>query len=166
MAIESKKLAVVIPAFRAARTIEALVASMPAYVDWIIIVNDASPDNLMEVAGRIQDSRVILLSHEKNQGVGGAMVTGFKKALELGADLIAKLDADGQMDPRYLDRFARAAILHGCDYVKANRFGHLEALPSMPKRKPRWSRAVSTRFSAVMTSGLAFSTPTWAARTS
>lgn len=60
------------------------------------------------------------------------MVTGFREALDLKAGLIAKIDADGQMDPRFLDRFARAAVRFQCDYVKANRFGHVEKLPAMP----------------------------------
>ncbi len=132
MAVEDKKLAVVIPAFKAGGTIASVVEAIPSFVDWIIIVDDASPDQQEKVIRSLEDPRIILLAHEKNKGVGGAMVTGYKKALDLGADLIAKIDADGQMDPEYLDRFARVAILHGCDYVKANRFGHLDALPAMP----------------------------------
>jgi len=63
------------------------------------------------------------------------MVTGFKKALELKADFVAKIDADGQMDPRYLGCFVGTALTYGCDYVKGNRFGHIEELHSMPKRR-------------------------------
>lgn len=133
MAVENQTLAVVIPAYNAVLTIAALVDRIPSYVDWIIVVNDASQDNTQEVVEKIKNPRVFLINHEKNQGVGGAMITGFKKALEIHADLIAKLDADGQMDPRYLDRFALTAIRHQCDYVKANRFGHIEALPAMPR---------------------------------
>ena len=131
--IEQKTLAVVIPAYRAAGTIEELIARIPAEVDRIIVVNDASPDNLKEVMSGITDPRVILLNHAQNQGVGGAMATGFRQALDLGVDLIAKIDSDGQHDPYYLDRFVRVAAHHDCDYVKANRFGHIEALPSMPR---------------------------------
>lgn len=133
MSIDGKTLAVVIPAYNAAATIQEVVNKIPSCVDWIIAVNDASPDGTLEVLGRMTDRRITVISHDVNQGVGGAMVTGFKKALELKADLIAKLDADGQMDPRYLDRFSRAAIGHHCDYVKANRFGHISALPAMPR---------------------------------
>jgi glycosyltransferase involved in cell wall biosynthesis len=133
MGIEKQKLAVVIPAYKAEATIAAVVDLIPSSVDRIVIVNDASPDMTRQVVENIDDPRIVLINHEKNQGVGGAMVTGFKKSLDLGADLIAKLDADGQMDPRFLDRFALTAIRHQCDYVKANRFGHIEALPAMPK---------------------------------
>jgi glycosyltransferase involved in cell wall biosynthesis len=132
MTVDGHSLAAVIPAYRAAASITDLVQRIPEYTDWIIIVDDASPDDLYEVVCKIPNQRVILLRHESNQGVGGATVTGFKKALELGAELIAKVDADGQMDPQYLDRFVRMVTVHGCDYVKANRFGHFAALKSMP----------------------------------
>lgn len=135
MTIENKTLAVVIPAFRAEDTIAGVVASVPACADHIIVVDDASPDGLSEVVAQLSDRRIVLLRHEKNQGVGGAMISGFKKALSLGADLVAKVDADGQMDPLHLPAFAKIAVRHGCDYVKANRFGHLDALPSMPKKR-------------------------------
>ncbi len=133
MGIENRNLAVVIPAYKAEATISAVVDLIPSYVDWIVIVNDASTDRTQEVVERIRDPRIHLINHQKNQGVGGAMLSGFKKAVDLGADIIAKLDADGQMDPRFLDRFALTAIRYQCDYVKANRFGHIEALPAMPK---------------------------------
>jgi len=133
MGIENQKLAVVIPAYKAEASISAVVELIPSYVDWIVIVNDASPDGTQKVVEKICDPRIVLINHGKNQGVGGAMISGFRKALELDAYLIAKLDADGQMDPRFLDRFALMAIRHQCDYVKANRFGHIEALPAMPR---------------------------------
>jgi glycosyltransferase involved in cell wall biosynthesis len=133
MSIDGKTLAVVIPAFNAASTIQSVVNSIPSYVDWIIVIDDASQDDTLETLRQLMDPRVMVIDHDQNQGVGGAMVTGFKIALDLKADLIAKIDADGQMDPGYLDRFARAAMLHQCDYVKANRFGHISALPAMPR---------------------------------
>lgn len=133
MAIDGQSLAVIIPAYQASEKICEVLAGIPSYVDWIIVVDDASPDTTAEVVQSINDRRIILLHHEKNTGVGGAMATGFSQAIKLGAHLIAKIDADGQMDPQYLDRFARMCLYHGCDYVKANRFGHLGAIPSMPR---------------------------------
>ncbi len=133
MAIRNHTLAVIIPSYRAADTISEVVEAVPDCVDYIIIVNDASPDNLENVVSSLSDSRIVYLTHERNTGVGGAMVTGFRKGLALGVDLLVKIDADGQMDPKYIDRFAMAALRHGCDYVKANRFGHIEALPKMPR---------------------------------
>ncbi|MBI5845092.1 MAG: glycosyltransferase family 2 protein [Deltaproteobacteria bacterium] len=135
MAIENRTLAVVIPAFRAEAAINIVIDSVPSCVDHIIVVDDASPDGLSEKVAGLADPRIILLRHGENLGVGGAMITGFRKALELGADLVAKVDADGQMDPALLPAFAKIAVRHNCDYVKANRFGHMDALPSMPKKR-------------------------------
>jgi len=133
MASEGQSLVVIIPAYRAETTIESVLRRMPGYVDWIVVVDDASPDGTAASVGKVDDRRVILIRHDRNVGVGGAMVTGFLKALELRADLVAKVDADGQMDPSYLDRFVRVCRLYGCDYVKANRFGHLDSIAVMPK---------------------------------
>jgi glycosyltransferase involved in cell wall biosynthesis len=135
MAMDGKTLAVVIPAYNAEATIESVVGNIPSYVDWIIIINDKSLDNTEKVISGISDHRVFLINNEKNRDVGGVMITGFKKILDLKADYIAKIDADDQMDPRYLDRFTKICLLHNCDYVKANRFGHMEALSSMPGKR-------------------------------
>ncbi|MBF0499743.1 MAG: glycosyltransferase family 2 protein [Candidatus Riflebacteria bacterium] len=132
MTSKTKTLAVVIPAWRAASSIAAVVSSIPAIVSMIIIVNDASPDDLVNVVKGLPDPRVILLSHEVNQGVGGAMVSGFRKAMELGADYVARIDADGQMDPQHLGIFIAVAEEYGCDYVKACRFGHIDSPTEMP----------------------------------
>jgi dolichol-phosphate mannosyltransferase len=135
METRNRSLAVIIPAYNAETTIESVVNKIPSYVNWIIIVNDKSLDNTEKVISEISNDRVILINNEINMGVGGAMIAGFKKALELKADYIAKIDADGQMDPQYLDRFTQICLIHNCDYVKANRFGHLDALPSMPRHR-------------------------------
>ena len=133
MSIEGHTLAVVIPAYQAEKTIRAVIEQIPPYVDWIVVTDDASTDGTAEAVGGMPDPRICLLRHERNTGVGGAMITGFRKATELRANLVAKIDADGQMDPKHLDRFARAAVRYECDYVKANRFGHIEKLPTMPR---------------------------------
>ncbi len=132
MPIEGRILAVVIPAYQAEKSIRDVIRRIPPYVDWIILTDDASTDGTVAAVKQISDPRICLLLHKRNTGVGGAMVTGFKKALELRADLIAKIDADGQMDPVYLNKFSLAAVRFQCDYVKANRFGHIEMLPAMP----------------------------------
>ena len=132
MPIDGHTLAVVIPAYQAEKTIRNLIQQIPPYVDWIIVTDDASTDGTAAAVEQISDPRICFLHHERNTGVGGAMITGFQKAKELQAALVAKIDADGQMDPKYLDRFVRAAVRFKCDYVKANRFGHIEKLPTMP----------------------------------
>lgn len=150
MAILDHTLAVVVPAFRAAGTIGAVLRAVPGYADFIIVVDDASDDDLFREVEKVGDPRVVYIRHEKNTGVGGSVVTGFKKALALSADLVAKVDADGQMDPAFLDRFAAAAVRFHCDYVKANRFGHLSALPAMPRSRLLGNLALSllTKFAS------------------
>jgi glycosyltransferase involved in cell wall biosynthesis len=98
------KISVVIPAYRTEREIESVLQGIPAFVRYIIVVDDASPDSSTDLvmAAAKKDKRITLIRHEKNQGVGGAMVTGFKKALELGTEIVIKLDGDGQMDPHYI----------------------------------------------------------------
>ena len=129
------RLAVVIPAYRAEETIVGVIRSIPDYVDHIVVVDDHSPDNLGQVVKAMGDQRIIYMRHDKNKGVGGAMVTGYSKALELKADLVAKVDADGQMDPAFLDRFSLVALKWDCDYVKANRFGRISHLEGMPRAR-------------------------------
>ena len=87
------------PAYRVASLITEVIARIPPEVGHIIVVDDASPDNLQEVLQEIPDPRLIVLCHKANRGVGGAVKTAFTKALELDADIIVKIDGDGQMDP-------------------------------------------------------------------
>ncbi len=133
METKTVKLSVVIPAFRAEATIASVLQQIPDCVDQIIVVDDASPDQTATIVADLDDKRIVTVRHDRNLGVGGAMVSGFKKALESGAAMVAKIDADEQMDPQYLDRFVAAAECCRCDYVKANRFGHINSLTTMPK---------------------------------
>ncbi len=124
----------VIPAYRVQDTIASVLKDLPAYIEHIIVVDDASPDssaNLVAAAAQ-QDSRIVLVRHEKNQGVGGAMISGFRKALELGAKIIVKLDGDGQMDPAHIPALVTPLVLGKADYAKGNRFRDFVSLRNMP----------------------------------
>ena len=124
----------VIPAYRVQDTIASVLKDLPAYIEHIIVVDDASPDssaNLVTTAAQ-QDSRIVLVRHEKNQGVGGAMISGFRKALELGAKIIVKLDGDGQMDPAHIPALVTPLVLGKADYAKGNRFRDFVSLRNMP----------------------------------
>lgn len=124
----------VIPAYRVQDTIASVLKDLPAYIEHIIVVDDASPDssaNLVAAAAQ-QDSRIVLVRHEKNQGVGGAMISGFRKALELGAKIIVKLDGDGQMDPAHIPTLVTPLVLGKADYAKGNRFRDFVSLRNMP----------------------------------
>jgi dolichol-phosphate mannosyltransferase len=124
----------VVPAYRVEKEIESVVHSVPAFVSRIIIVNDASPDQTGAVVKKLAalDDRIIFVQHEANQGVGGAMITGFRKALEIKAQIVVKVDGDGQMDPNDMPALLVPLIRGEADYTKGNRFRDFQALSQMP----------------------------------
>ncbi|MBV6391416.1 MAG: Undecaprenyl-phosphate 4-deoxy-4-formamido-L-arabinose transferase [Anaerolineales bacterium] len=128
------KVAVVIPAYRTEREIQAVLKAIPDFARWIIVVDDASPDSNAELvtAASRRDKRITLIRHEKNKGVGAAMITGFKKALELESDIVIKVDGDGQMDPAYIPAMIAPLIANEADYAKGNRFRDFNSLRQMP----------------------------------
>ncbi len=127
-------IATVIPAYRVERDIESVIRGLPAYVKHIIVVDDASPDACADLvtAAAQKDGRIILIRHSKNQGVGAAMISGFRKALELDAQIIIKLDGDGQMDSAHIPALITPLIEGDADYVKGNRFRDFQSLQQMP----------------------------------
>jgi dolichol-phosphate mannosyltransferase len=129
-----RPVAVVIPAFRAAAHIADVLANVPPDVTWIVVVDDASPDNTSAVVADAarRDPRIRLLRHDVNQGVGGAVLTGYDEAHRLGAEVVVKMDSDGQMDPRYLPALVEPILRGQADYTKGNRYVHARQLQSMP----------------------------------
>jgi dolichol-phosphate mannosyltransferase len=127
-------IATVIPAYRVEQDIESVLRGLPAYIKHIIVVDDASPDSTSDLvaAATKKDERITLIKHTQNQGVGGAMISGFRKALELGAQIVIKLDGDGQMDPTHLPALITPLIEGKADYVKGNRFRDFQSLQQMP----------------------------------
>ena len=127
-------LAVVIPAYRVADTIEVVIKELPKYLRHIIVVDDASPDNTSALVEKLAsgDRRIVLIRHAHNQGVGGAMRSGFKKALELGAQVVVKVDGDHQMDAAYIPALLTPLLEGKADYAKGNRFRDFESLRHMP----------------------------------
>jgi glycosyltransferase involved in cell wall biosynthesis len=124
----------IIPCYRVERQIISVLENLPGYLKHIIVVDDASPDSSAEIvaAYAVNNDRVILIRHESNQGVGGAMISGFRKALELGARIVVKIDGDGQMDPAHLPELISPLILGQADYTKGNRFRDFQSLQKMP----------------------------------
>jgi dolichol-phosphate mannosyltransferase len=127
------KIAVVIPAYKVAEYIKNVVLSIPENIDHIIVVDDKCPNSSGREAEKIKGKNVTVICHTENQGVGGAVITGYKKALELGCDIVIKMDGDGQMDPKYLQNFINPLIRDKADYTKGNRFKHFRSLKTMPK---------------------------------
>jgi len=132
--LHKKNIALVIPCFRVESEIGKVLTELPAYLKHIIVIDDASPDETARVVTQAaqNDSRIILIRHKKNKGVGGAMVTGFRKALELDADMVVKMDGDGQMDIGHIPNLLAPLIQEQADYTKGNRFRDFQALQKMP----------------------------------
>ncbi|MFN8626414.1 MAG: glycosyltransferase family 2 protein [Candidatus Binatia bacterium] len=129
---EGHKIAAVVPAFNESAHIAAVIGAMPAYVDHIIVVDDRSTDGTAAAATAVGDARVQVIQHPVQRGVGGSTVNGMQRALELGADLLVKVDGDGQMDPAHITRLLEPLVRGGYDYAKGNRFLHRDALRKMP----------------------------------
>ena len=129
---QNRRIAIVIPAYREEERIEDVICGLPSWVDHIVVVDDASPDHTYQRAKSVNDARVIALRQDQNQGVGAATMTGFTKGVELGADVLVKMDGDGQMDPAGLPALLEPILRGEADYVKGNRFLHHGALTQMP----------------------------------
>ena len=121
-----------IPAYQAARTIGAVLAGIPSWVRFIVVVDDASTDGTADAARNAADDRTEVIVHDQNGGVGAAVLTGYTAAVARGAEILVKMDADDQMDPAALPALVMPIIRGEADYVKANRFLHARQLGSMP----------------------------------
>jgi glycosyltransferase involved in cell wall biosynthesis len=125
-------IACVIPAFNEEKHIRDVVKSIPDFINYIIIVNDCSTDKTCDVVLGMDDPRIILVNHEKNLGVGGAVVSGYRKSLEMGADISVKIDGDGQMDIAQIPKLINPIIKGRSDYTKGVRFRDREVIRQMP----------------------------------
>lgn len=128
------RIAVVVPAFDVARHIGHVLGTLPAFVDDVIVVDDGSRDGTAAVARDAGSpaGRVIVVSHDRNRGVGAAIATGYRVALAREADVMAVMAGDGQMDPDDLARLVGPVVLGDCDYAKGNRLAHREVFRAMP----------------------------------
>lgn len=129
---DHEKICIIIPAYKVEAFIEDVIASIPAWVWRIIVVNDASPDKVSQKVSALNDPRVILVEHQTNQGVGGAMLTGYAVAAEAGATILVKMDGDMQMDASYLPHLVQPILDDKAHYVKGNRFIEIETIHKMP----------------------------------
>jgi len=126
------KVCVVIPAYNVAPHIADVLKTIPEFVDETIVVDDCGADGTTRILAQFSDPCITVIKHELNQGVGGAMVTGFKRALKNGADVVVKMDGDGQMDPSYVSSLLDPLIDGGYVYAKGNRFLDNARLKEMP----------------------------------
>ncbi|HYZ62564.1 MAG TPA: glycosyltransferase family 2 protein [Acetobacteraceae bacterium] len=130
----TRTVAVVIPCYRVKKHILPLIAAIGPEVGRIYVVDDKCPEQSgLHVEAACTDPRVTILFHAVNQGVGGAVVTGYLAAIADGADVVIKLDGDGQMNPALIPLFVGPILSGRADYVKGNRFYNIEDLRSMPR---------------------------------
>jgi dolichol-phosphate mannosyltransferase len=148
----SLKISVVIPCFRVTTHILSVIERIGQEVSRIYVVDDCCPDRSgYFVEQNCTDSRVVVLRNEKNLGVGGAVLAGYKAAISDGADVIIKIDGDGQMDPSLLPRFIAPLLKGDADYTKGNRFYDLACIRNMPAMRLFGNAALS--FMAKLSSG-------------
>ncbi|GAB2464955.1 glycosyltransferase family 2 protein [Xylanimonas ulmi] len=133
MVFEGARIAAVVPAYNEAKMIATVIETMPHFVDHIIVVDDCSSDGTSDVVQASADERVVLVRHETNKGVGGAIITGHRKAMALGADVNVIMAGDAQMDPDYLPPLLEQVTTHGYGFAKANRFFAPESFHGMPR---------------------------------
>jgi glycosyltransferase involved in cell wall biosynthesis len=131
--LEGKTVAVVIPAYDEEALIGATISGIPAFVDRIFVVDDQSRDETAERAASTGDARVEVIRHDRNQGVGAAIVTGYKRARDERVDVTAVMAADNQMDPIDLERLVAPVARGEVDYAKANRLFTGQAWQLIPR---------------------------------
>lgn len=129
-------IAVIIPTYKARNHIMDVIKQIGPEVSRIYVIDDCCPDNSGDyVIDNCRDRRVFMIRHQENQGVGGAVMTGYKAAIEDGMDILVKIDSDGQMDPALIMYFVNPIAEGDADYTKGNRFFDLEKVSSMPKSR-------------------------------
>jgi glycosyltransferase involved in cell wall biosynthesis len=131
--LDGKRVAVVIPAYNEEQLLGATIEGIPNFVDRIYVVDDASTDGTVEAARNVHDRRVQVIEHERNQGVGAAIVTGYMQAHEDEMDVTAVMAADNQMDPEDLEHICAPVVRGDVDYAKANRLFTGQAWQLIPR---------------------------------
>jgi glycosyltransferase involved in cell wall biosynthesis len=133
--LDGKRVAVVVPAYDEEKLIGTTLAGIPDFVDRVFVVDDASRDGTAEHARAVGDQRVEVITHERNRGVGAAILTGYRRALEEGIDVTCVMAGDNQMDPADLTAIAGPVARGEADYAKANRLFTGRAWELMPRSR-------------------------------
>tara|TARA_B100001248_G_C27365646_1_gene448864 strand:+ start:483 stop:1334 length:852 start_codon:yes stop_codon:yes gene_type:complete len=147
---------VVIPVFNEEKNIGNVIKNVLPNCDKIIVVNDASTDNSIEVIEKFSNENVLIISNNKNLGIGGATKVGIKKAIEIGAKYIVKFDGDGQHSADDIPKFINKLEHNNFDYVKGNRFK--TSVSEMPIVK-LLGNLISTNLQKIITGNYRLSDP-------
>lgn len=127
------RIAVVIPCYKVTRHVLGVIDAIDKSVERIYCIDDACPEESGKYITKMtMDNRVVVLTHRENQGVGGAVMSGYRAAIADGIDIIVKIDGDGQMDPSLLPDFVAPIVSGSADYTKGNRFWELSQIRQMP----------------------------------
>jgi glycosyltransferase involved in cell wall biosynthesis len=129
------KIAAVVPAYNEEKLIGQTIGTMPELIDMIIVVNDCSTDQTSKRAKESGDSRVHVIDHEVNSGVGGSIIDGHIMAMGLGSDVNVVMAGDAQMDPAYLPDLLDPIAEQGYEFTKANRFFSRTSYAGMPRTR-------------------------------
>jgi len=132
---KNNKISVVVPAYNEEKLISKTVKSIPDFVDKIIVIDDASKDNTSGVVNEEikSNDRLLLINHEKNQGVGGGIASGYKWSRDNDIDIAVVMGGDAQMNPEDLPNLLDAIIEKGGDFAKGNRLLASDVRKVMPK---------------------------------
>jgi glycosyltransferase involved in cell wall biosynthesis len=133
--LDGKRVAVVVPAYDEEHLVGETLRGIPAFVDRVYVVDDGSRDATAERAREVGDARVALITHERNAGVGAAILSGYRRALEDGIDVTCVMAADNQMDPVELPDIAGPVARGEAEYAKANRLVSGEAWKVIPRTR-------------------------------
>jgi glycosyltransferase involved in cell wall biosynthesis len=133
--LEGKRVAVVVPAYNEEKLIAATLAGVPEFVDRVFVVDDRSQDGTVEAAHSVEDARVEIIVHERNEGVGAAIVTGYKAARDERLDVTCVMAGDNQMDPAELEGLCLPVARGELDYAKANRLFTGQAWSLIPRTR-------------------------------
>ncbi len=133
--LEGKRVAVVVPAYDEEALVGETLRGIPEFVDAVYVVDDASRDATGERARELGDARIEVVRNESNQGVGAAIVTGYRRSLDDGVDVACVMAADNQMDPAELRGLVEPVARGEVDYAKANRLVSGEAWKIIPRTR-------------------------------
>ncbi|QTA81904.1 Glycosyl transferase family II domain-containing protein [Desulfonema limicola] len=132
---KGKSICIVVPAYNESTQISKVIETMPDFIDKIVIVDDKSKDNTVEIVKLFQqeNEKIVLIEHKINQGCGGALASGYKWAKENNMDVAVRMDGDGQMNPDDLSALLDPVVEGRADYSKGNRLITGEAYKKIPK---------------------------------
>ena len=133
--LDGKRVAVVVPAFDEERLVGETLRGIPEFVDRVFVVDDASRDGTAAAVEAVDDPRVDLSRHDRNSGVGAAIATGYRRALEEAIDVTCVMAADNQMDPAELEALVEPVARGELEYAKANRLVSGEAWKVIPRTR-------------------------------